>query len=1034
MDSHSPKPDQACEQPRAAPGDLPFWRSLEELAGDETFIRLLRREFSEYANRLTDGATRRQFLQLMGASLALAGMQGCEQPQEKIVPFVQSPERIIPGKPLYYATAMTHDGAGIGLLAESHMGRPVKIEGNPLHPAVPEIMASAPEGNRVRFGATDSFAQASVLSLYDPDRSQTVLRDGQISTWDAFADELQSRSGGLRESGGRGLRLLSETLVSPTLTDQMRQLLELYPNAVWHQYEPINHDNQMLGARLAFGRDVQTIHHIDRADVILSLDADFLAEGPMHLQHARGFANRRRVGATAAAAASAAMNRLYVVDSSLTVTGAAADHRLPVEPLAVAAFALKLAQALGLALEQTDKAANTVGAVAQIPQGWLDAVATDLQQARGRGLVVAGRGQPPFVHAAVHWINATLANVGATIEYVEPAAARPEPLVDSLRSLVEAMRAGEVQALLILGGNPVYNAPADFGFAAALEKVQLAAHLSQNENETSARCHWHIPELHFLESWSDTRAGDGTASIVQPLIAPLGSGKTAHEVLAALLGNPTANSYEIVRTFWLSRLGESDADGDIANRSWQQALHDGVVADTSSPPVQTAIRADFTTTLGQQLNLPLPEGEGMSIVFQPDPSVWDGRFANNGWLQELPRPLTTLTWDNAALIAPAAAETLQVKTGDVVAVTVDMTTIELPVLIAPGQPAKVVTIHLGYGRERAGRIGNRVGTNVYPIRFSGGLWHVMNADVRPAGKTHQLAVTQHHHVMDGRDLVRAGTLAEFAEHPNHPAFMAAGHAPAEAASMYPDFKYDGYKWGMVINQSACIGCKACVVACQAENNVPIVGKSQVLNSREMHWLRIDHYYGGSPDNPAHYHQPMLCQHCELAPCEPVCPVAATTHSSEGLNEMTYNRCIGTRYCSNNCPYKVRRFNFLDYNRELREDAVLQLVSNPDVTVRSQGVMEKCTFCVQRISAARIQAEKEDRKIRDGEVVTACQAACPTEAIVFGDLNDSSSRVKQETTSSLNYSVLAELNTRPRTTYHAVVRNPNPALSRSGFPA
>ncbi|HEX2473725.1 MAG TPA: 4Fe-4S dicluster domain-containing protein, partial [Lacipirellulaceae bacterium] len=776
--------------------------------------------------------------------------------------------------------------------------------------------------------------------------------------------------------------------------------------------------------------DVETICHVDRADVILSLDADFLAERPLHLRHARGFASRRRADTTAAAG-SAAMNRLYVVESSLTVTGAAADHRLPVEPRAVAAFALRLAQTLGLALDQIDTAMNAIGASAQIPQEWLEAVAADLRQAGGRSLIVAGRGQSPFVHAAVHWINATLANVGATVEYVEPVAARPEPQVDSLQDLVEAMRTGEVQVLLVLGGNPVYNAPANSSFAAALEKVPLAAHLSQYEDETSARCHWHIPELHFLETWSDTRASDGTASIVQPLIAPLGVGKTSHEVMAALLGNPTANSYEIVREFWMSRLDNSNAGGDTANQNWQQALHDGIVGETRSPAVQTAIRADFSEAIGQQLNLPLPSGEGISVVFRPDHAVWDGRFANNGWLQELPRPLTTLTWDNAALIAPATAETLQVKTGDVVAITVEGTTIEIPALVTPGQPANVITLHLGYGRERAGRVGNAVGTNVYPIRFSGGMWHVQEADVRATGRTHQLAVTQHHHVMEGRDLIRAGTYAEFAEHPDHPAFMSEGHVPSEVASMYPDYKYDGYKWGMVINQSACIGCNACVVACQAENNIPIVGRNQVLNGREMHWLRIDHYHRGLPENPAHYHQPMLCQHCELAPCEPVCPVAATTHSSEGLNEMTYNRCIGTRYCSNNCPYKVRRFNFLDYNRELREDVVLQLVSNPDVTVRSRGVMEKCTFCVQRISAARIQAEKEDRKIRDGGIVTACQAACPTEAIVFGDLNDSGSRVKQESTSPLNYSVLSELNTRPRTTYRAVVRNPNPALSRSG---
>jgi molybdopterin-containing oxidoreductase family iron-sulfur binding subunit len=954
-------------------------------------------------------------------------MQGCvEQPQEKIVPFVQAPEQIVPGKPLYYSTAMTHDGAGIGLLAESHMGRPVKIEGNPLHPAVPEIMSAAAETNRLRFGASDTFAQASVLSLYDPDRSQTVLRDGQISTWDAFAAELQAALSTLAEAGGRGLRILTETVVSPTFADQLRQLVELYPNAAWHQYEPINHDNELLGSRLAFDADVQTIYHIEAADVIVSLDADFLADGPMHLQQARGFASRRRVYGEGAASA-ASMNRLYVLESSLTVTGAAADHRLPLAPGAVAAFSLRLAQALGLQIEASESSENAASAGDQIPQEWLDAVAADLQQARGRGLVIAGRAQPPFVHAVAHWINATLGNVPGAVEYMEPIAARPELQLDSLRNLVNSMRSGEVHALVILAGNPVYNAPADFHFAAALENVPLTVHLSQYEDETSARCRWHIPELHFLESWSDTRAGDGTVSIVQPLVAPLRSGKSLHEVLATLLGNFAASSYEIVRSYWRSRLEAQSTEAQSADVVWQQALHDGIIANTGSPAVRPTTRADFAAVLGGQLNLSLPAGERISVVFQPDPSLWDGRFANNGWLQELPRPLTTLTWDNAALMAPATADALQVKNGDVIEIIVEQSAIRIPVLVTPGQPANVVTLHLGYGRERAGRIGNSVGTNVYPIRWSGAMWHVEGATVRATGRTHKLALTQHHHVMEGRNLVRAGTLSEFQEHPEHPAFMSEGHVPAEDVSMYPEHKYDGYKWGMVINQAACIGCNACVVACQAENNVPIVGKGQVLNSREMHWLRIDHYYRGSPENPEHYHQPMLCQHCELAPCEPVCPVAATTHSSEGLNEMTYNRCIGTRYCSNNCPYKVRRFNFLDYNRELRQDAVLQLASNPDVTVRSRGVMEKCTFCVQRISAARITAEKEDRKIRDGEVVTACQAACPTEAIVFGDLNDAGSRVRQESASALNYSVLGELNTRPRTTYLAVVRNPNPAL-------
>ena len=489
------------------------------------------------------------------------------------------------------------------------------------------------------------------------------------------------------------------------------------------------------------------------------------------------------------------------------------------------------------------------------------------------------------------------------------------------------------------------------------------------------------------------------------------------------------SGYDIVRAYWQRRHTEMQAGGDF-DTFWKTALHDGIIAGTQAPTTQPSIDANFTSAINEAItnSSQPPPAAAIQIVFQTDPSLWDGRFANNGWLQELPRPLTKLTWDNAALIAPETAQEHQIKTGDVVEIMVEMQTIAVPVLVVPGHPTGAATLQLGYGRRRAGRVGNGVGTNVYPLRSSSAMWHAEAAAFRPTGEARALAVTQSHHVMEGRHIVRAGTLDEFFDDPAHPAFMTAGHHGTEAqASIYPEYKYDGYKWGMVINQSACIGCNACVIACQAENNIPIVGRDQVLKSREMHWLRIDHYYEGSPENPNHYHQPMLCQHCEKAPCEPVCPVAATTHSSEGLNEMVYNRCVGTRYCSNNCPYKVRRFNFLDYHAPLRKEPTLQLLPNPDVTVRSRGVMEKCTYCVQRISAGRIEAEKEGRTIRDGEVITACQAACATDAIVFGNLNDSNSRVAQEAANPLNYAVLGELNTKPRTTYLAALRNPNPAL-------
>jgi molybdopterin-containing oxidoreductase family iron-sulfur binding subunit len=514
---------------------------------------------------------------------------------------------------------------------------------------------------------------------------------------------------------------------------------------------------------------------------------------------------------------------------------------------------------------------------------------------------------------------------------------------------------------------------------------------------------------------------------VQPLIAPLYGGKTAHEMLAALMGNLNATSHDLVRDYWRRRFGPSPDEAEF-ERAWKTALHDGVVPGTQAEVRTPVLRDDFASVAAEQLaRVARPQEEQLQLTLRADHSVWDGRFANNAWLQELPRPFTKLTWDNAALLAPRTAAQFQLKTGDIAEIETRAGRIEMPVFVVPGHPRQTVTLHVGYGRERAGRVGNNVGTNVYALRTSEAMWFADVIDIRSTGRTYPLATTQHHHHMAGRHLVRAGTLAEFLAAPEQPAFMAVKEHASPESSLYPERAYDGYKWGMVVNQSACIGCNACVVACQAENNIPVVGKDQVARGREMHWLRIDNYYEGHAATPAVYHQPVLCMHCEYAPCEPVCPVAATSHSDEGLNEMTYNRCIGTRYCSNNCPYKVRRFNFYDYQAELRQDAVQQLQPNPDVTIRSRGVMEKCTYCVQRINVARIAADKEDRLIRDGEILTACQAACPTQALTFGNLNDAQSAVHELSESSLNYSLLGELNTRPRTTYLAALRNPHPAL-------
>jgi molybdopterin-containing oxidoreductase family iron-sulfur binding subunit len=983
-------------------------------------------EFKAPLEEVPDAASRREFLRVMGASIALASAAGCDtqQPPEAIVPYVQQPELLVPGKPLYYATAIEHDQAAQGLLVESHMFRPTKVEGNPLHPAVPEVMRQANVGisdpDHVRFGATHAFAQAAVLTLYDPERSQVVKQRGRVQTWSDFAAALSGRVESLRANQGAGLCLLTETILSPSLLAQLTSLQQELPQLGWYQWEPLNRDNELLGSRLAFGQDLSPVYRLREADVIVSLDADFLACGPLALADAHGFASRRQ----ASGSGQSDMNRLYAIESMYTLTGAAADHRLAVRPADVEQFAHLLAAELGLA-----GPARRTGPAGL--QDWARIIADDLRQVQqsGRGsLLMAGRWQPPSVHALAHWINASLGNLGRTVEYFPPNG-EASLHVERLNELATAMRRGEVDTLLILGGNPVYSAPADLDLAAALAGVPFSAHLSVYEDETSAACQWHVPQAHFLEAWSDTRAADGTVSIVQPLVAPLYGGKTPQEIVAAVGGDAEAKPFEIVRDHWSGWFAEQGSAATAFDPWWQRALHEGLIDGSANEPVQASLRPELAADLGATGSEPA-EGE-IVAAFRPDPSVWDGRFAPNAWLQELPRPFTKITWDNAAIISRGTARDRQLATGDLVELTVNERTARIPVWVVPeGQPDGVVGLYVGYGRTRGGGVGTGVGVNVYPLRTSEALWFAPGSLRKVAGR-HAFAVTQQHHFMEERHLVRHGTLAEYREHPEHPPFVHPphSHAPEAEATLYPVPEYTGYKWGMSIDQSKCIGCNACVVACQAENNIPVVGKEQVAAGREMHWLRIDHYYSGTEEAPGEsLHQPMLCQHCEYAPCEVVCPVFATSHSSEGLNEMTYNRCVGTRYCSNNCPYKVRRFNYFDYNADLRAHQVLHLLPNPDVTVRSRGVMEKCTFCVQRISAARIHAEKNDRRIEDGEVVTACQAACASEAIVFGDLNDASSRVRELSASPLGYGVLAELNTRPRITYLAAVKNRNPALS------
>ncbi|MEW6272688.1 MAG: TAT-variant-translocated molybdopterin oxidoreductase [Thermodesulfobacteriota bacterium] len=968
-------------------GGRAYWRGLEELAQSEEFFAWLRAEFPRQA-QLLDHVDRRQFLKLMGASLALAGLGACtRQPTEEVVPYVKPPEEIVPGEPLYFATAMPLGGTVTGLLVESHEGRPTKVEGNPQHPA--------------SLGATDPWAQASVLTLYDPDRSQVVRRVDEILTWEAFSLALAAALEAQAERGGAGLRILTETVSSPTLGAQLAALLERFPQARWHQYEPLAADNAVAGARLAFGTDVNTVYRFDQADVVLSLDADFLSCGGAHLRYSRDFVARRRLVDGARD-----MNRLYVVESTPSNTGVKADERLALRASRIPAFARAVAAAVGVQV-----AAPSLGGDAA---SWLAAVARDLQSRRGRSIVIAGDQQPPEVHALAHAINQALGNVGRTVVYTDPVVARPELQLPSLRELVADMRAGNVEVLLMLGGNPVYDAPVDLDFAGALDKVPMRAHLGLFDDETSALCQWHLPESHYLESWSDGRAFDGTASIVQPLIAPLYDTRSAHEVLAMCLGQ-RPRGYDVVREFWRRERGGADFE-----RFWGRSLNDGVVADTAAAPKSVALRP-FAATLP-----PSPDAEDdgtLELLFRPDPTVLDGRFSNNGWLQELPKPLTKITWDNTVQLAPGTAQRLGVANGDVVELDLAGRRVRGPVWITPGQADGSVTVALGYGRTRAGRVGSGNGFNAYLLRTLEAPDAASGVVVERTGETYALACTQLHGLLEGRDIVRAATLDEYREHPDFAQHV--GHVPARDETMY-DWEYAGYAWGMAVDMQACVGCNACVVACVAENNIAVVGKDQVMRGREMQWLRIDRYYAGEPENPETVYQPMFCQHCELAPCEVVCPVNATVHDDEGLNVMVYNRCVGTRYCSNNCPYKVRRFNFYRYTNY--SDASLALQRNPDVTVRSRGVMEKCTYCIQRINHARIEAKKEGRKVRDGEIVTACQQACPTDALVFGDVNDPSSRVSKLKKEGRNYSVLGDVNTRPRTTYLAVVRNPNPELA------
>ncbi|HMP65090.1 MAG TPA: TAT-variant-translocated molybdopterin oxidoreductase [Pyrinomonadaceae bacterium] len=1044
-----------------------YWRSVEEFVDAPEFEDYVKREFPDQAETWDNSLSRRNFIKVMGASLALAGLSGCViQPPEKIVPYVRPIEDMLPGKPLFFATAMTMGGVASGLLARSYEGRPVKLEGNPEHPG--------------SLGATDIFAQAALLDMYDPDRSRQVMFRGSPSSWQNFMAAIRAAVEANAADGGAGVRFLTPTVTSPTLQAQFRQLLTEMPNAKWVQYEAVNNDNALAGSRLAFGSPSHAVYRFDRAARILSLDADIFSGANVRYMH--DFAEGRRVSDV-----EREMNRLYAIETTMTLMGAKADHRLAVKPSQMFEVAKAVAKAIGVAGAESSYTENGE---------WIAAMAKDLSENRGRTLVVAGDNQPAEVHALACLMNSTLGNIGETVVYTEPLAANTDKTqLEQLRELVSEIDGGQVKVLVMLGGNPVYSTPADLkiDLNRVDSKVPLRIHLGSHYDETAEICHWHVPEKHFLEMWGDARAYDGTVSFIQPLIEPLYGGgvKSAAEIVQLFFReNFDRRDYDIHKDFWQAqnlttngnaaatpaaepveqKEGEAEAEGEpkaspaatpaspppaasgprTFEDHWRKAIHDGFVANSALPAKSVTASSAFL----EQPAAPTAASGPLEIAILPDPCIYDGRFANNGWMQELPNPFTKITWENVALISPATAERLQVNRGndpreisggergisfvntygsnmgaDLVKLSYQGLELEgVPMWISPGQPDDVITIFLGYGRSRTGKVGTGLGYNAYNVRRSDAM-HFGFGNIERTGGSTQIATTQIHFNMENvdgrsRDILRVWDIHHFDEH------LEAGKQPDYSnLSMYDDTLYqqwyaENHKWGMSIDLNTCVGCNACVLACQSENNIPVVGKDQVEKSREMHWMRIDTYYGGEdvnqPEGP--HFQPVLCMQCEMAPCEVVCPVTATVHNPEGLNDMVYNRCVGTRYCSNNCPYKVRRFNFFLYQDW--DTPQYKLMRNPEVTIRSRGVMEKCTYCTQRISVARIEAEKEGRRIRDGEVLTACQSVCPTGAIVFGDMNDPLSKVAKVKSDKRNYNLLNDLNTQPRTTYMAEMKNKN----------
>ena len=1009
------------------PGHI-YVKSQEQFENPQDFEAIKIDEFPHRKSMLD--VNRRELLKFMGGSLAMAGLaSGCRYlPQQKIVPFVQAPENRLPGQEAHFASVSDCGGYGIGVLVRSYEGRPVKIEGHPLHPS--------------SRGAVDSRTQAELAVMYDPERLRNPEVADELGGWDEFYKRIRSAMSQAHD--GAGVAILTQNIGSPTLAAQINGLLKAMPGAKWYQYEPVNRDNIIEGSTLAFGRIVETVYDFSHADVVLSIEADVFQEGPGRLAYQRDIMARRNV-----AEDNANMNRLYAVEGFPTLFGVTADHRWRLKSTKMLEFVQALAFKLGI---------GTQGSASGINEKNLDKLAKDLQANHGKSVVVAGSHLPAGVHAVVHAINEALGNMGTTITTLEPVLAKPTSNGSDIQNLTDAMKGRQVSCLLIIGGNPVYDAPSDLKFDVALAQVPFSAHLSLTKNETAQRCTWQLPMSHWLEAWGDQRGHDGLVSIVQPLINPIFDSKSPIEVLEAL-NKGGRSGEEVVQDYWKAKL---PAGAGNWQNEWDSILATGFIQGTASVSASVTVVPQLTSAIRSV------KSSELDLVILPDPTIFDGRFAGIGWLQELPKPLTNITWDNSVQMSPATAKKLGVGQAtkvagvipfygnwSVVKVTANGQTVEGPVYVHHGMADDMIVLHMGYGRTELGataNVGDPVrhggGFNAMPLRTSSNPIFVHGATIEKTGRDYKLANTQFHNLLDVtevdslRDVIRETTLADYLKNKEvlqHPTTKTAEIKGEErertSISKGPEGfnTEDQYQWAMTIDLNLCTGCNACVTACQAENNIPTVGKEQVLRHRMMHWIRIDRYYRAQPgqafdeNDPVTTFQPVTCVQCEKAPCEPVCPVAATTHSHEGINQMVYNRCVGTRYCSNNCPYKVRRFNYLHYTKAVEDTPVLKLLQNPDVTVRYRGIMEKCTYCVQRINHARIEAKKAGVEIKDGDVVTACQQACPSRAIIFGDMRRAQNAVSKSRASNRNYVLLENLNTRPRTTYLGKVRNPNPEI-------